>query len=509
MAVNGMAQHMGMPAQPSAVTPSHSDILLSDDMLKSLVYSYGNEAHWVHFTVACSDRCLWPQTSATVSSYRQPSLDMLHDLSVVIGYAQEATGKDPYIKYILSQFPGKGTLDDYVQLFVEAVEHFTGTSGSGSQNMRGLALRWQKTEASNIKQYIKRLVANSAQSSFQDTPPLSDMREVEVVDTHIQLVHYLDTGRGFSEPLALGGPLPDFLTQNGLLPGPHKTGYLGEGVKTANAWKDEDKSGYLSSQFSLYHSLDSLESLKLAVVILNAFDLANLGAVPILWTNNLSQHLLLSYHAKKHYLEFFKILSALSGSPEKFLRDVRISSDLMEEIRLSYANLFNSTKPSPLHRYLGLTIGLRFWCRCLSCSSRKVTDRQLRILKIGSATLGDIKHPDSTRPGYDPALKIRIYAKSNRWDQTEFENLWPHTIASNAHLSGSKPWSFCVIFRHRRDSVHFWTFLSYYESNWGLSFCFDLHTSRPRYRSSPSIFRMICQYHLKAKGAMKATLHTD
>jgi hypothetical protein len=277
----------------------------------------------------------------------------------------------------------------------------------------------------------------------------------------ILLAYCMNQGKDFSEALALGEPLPNLLRRSGLLPSSKERAYVKEGTASLYV-RDDDKDPYQSSQFALHPSLGSVESLEIATTTLNAFKLVSLGAVRIMWTYNLSRHMLLSKHAKKHYLELFALPSALSGGPDKTLKDIGISGDLIEEIQLSYANLFNPKKTFFLHRYFGRIIGTRFWCWCLCCSSLRLRDRQLRKLKTVSnehKSGGRGKLPDSTRIRYDPGLGRLMRSKADRWDQTEFENLWPRIIALDAHLSGSKPWSFWVIFRDRRDSVQFWTFL--------------------------------------------------
>jgi hypothetical protein len=70
------------------------------------------------------------RSSTTLSSYRQLSPDALQNLTIALGYGLDCNSEveTPYVKYILAQYPGKATLDDYVRLFVKVVEHFTGTS---------------------------------------------------------------------------------------------------------------------------------------------------------------------------------------------------------------------------------------------------------------------------------------------------------------------------------------------------------------------------------------------
>ncbi len=192
---------------------------------------------------------------------------------------------------------------------------------------------------------------------------------------------------------------------------------------------------------------------------LNAFQLVNLGAVRILWTNKISRHLLLSNHAQKVYLELFAMPSVCDGAPASVLKCAGIPIDLMDEIRQSYANLFNPQSRSKMHVYFGSLVGLRFWCRCLSCSSRRISDAQLKQLESESFKSEDIMLTDSISPGYDAYLGTLMRSEAQNWNHTVFKQFWPRVLALDAHLSNSKPWNFWVIFRDRRDSVQFWTFL--------------------------------------------------
>ncbi len=269
----------------------------------------------------------------------------------------------------------------------------------------------------------------------------------------ILLAYCSNNKKDFSDSSGLAETLPNLITKSGLLPSSLET----VGVRESKS--DEIKT---TPQFALHPSLGTVESLEIATTVLNAFKLSNLGAVRILWTNNISRHMLLSVHAQKYYLELFALPSALEGGSGDILRGAGISSDLMEEIQSSYANLFNPRRPSPLHRYFGLFCGLRYWCWCLSCSSARLMNQQIKMLKMESPSASgprEARLADSARPKYDPALKKLMRKDPSWWDQTEFENLWPRIVALDAHLSGSKPWSFWVIFRDRRDSVQFWTFL--------------------------------------------------
>jgi len=266
----------------------------------------------------------------------------------------------------------------------------------------------------------------------------------------------------YSTSDALGETLPGLLGGSGLLPSPAENSPVNEERLQPGEARELELMSGSDSPFALHSTLDSVESLYIETTALNAFKLANLGGVRILWTNNISRHLLLSKHAQKHYLELFAIPCALQGGAERVFRDIGISGDLMDEILASYSNLFNPRKCSFLHRYAGSLVGLRFWCWCLYCSSRRMRDREIK--KLGarpsrSNMEAEVRLRDSTYPRYDPALKSLMEADPSWWDQTEFENLWPRLVALDAHLATAKPWNFWVIFRDRRDTVQFWTFL--------------------------------------------------
>ncbi|KAH6961933.1 hypothetical protein BKA56DRAFT_598114 [Ilyonectria sp. MPI-CAGE-AT-0026] len=420
------------------------------------------------------------RSSTTVSGYRQLSPNLLHRLATVLGYLLESgeACETPYIRYILGQWPGEGTLDEYVRLVVNIIEYFI--HGEDSQSTKGLNLR-RKT--STIKQCIDGLVDDLTQPYFRHLLPDDGTRRRVVVDTvllilgswtlmqsyfipqrgeprRILLAYCWNNDKEYLETSGLEETLTGLLTKSGLLPNPSENvnpEHISKGSLIMKVTGDE--SALSSSRSALHPSLGSVESLEIAATTLNAFKLGNLGAVRILWTNNLSRHMLLSNHAKKFYLELFAIPSALQDGPDSALKYTGISSDLMDEICQSYANLFNPKVSRRSHTYLGRLFGAKFWCWCLPCSSRRLMNNQLRKLKSNSPVPGDIKLTDSTRPKFDPALKDLMSKNARGWDQTEFEYLWPRIVILDAHLSGSKPWSFWVIFRDRRDSVQFWTFL--------------------------------------------------
>ncbi|KAH7377263.1 hypothetical protein BKA66DRAFT_443302 [Pyrenochaeta sp. MPI-SDFR-AT-0127] len=418
------------------------------------------------------------RSSTTISTYRQLSTKSRYDLAIALGYAVKLgeACETPHIKDILSHWPGKGTLDEYVQLFIKIVEYFTRGKDCQSLTRRHI-------KPITVKHCIDELVNDATQDYFRDVPPGTETRRDVITDTvllvlgswvlmrsyftlqrgeprRILLAYCWNNNKEYSESLSLEETLPDLLHKSGLLPNPNEMTALMQGKKSEVVDRDKENDSSMSiPNIALHPSLGSVESLEISAKTLNAFKLAHLGAVRILWTNNLSRHLLLSNHAKKFYLELFAIPSALQAGPDTVLTHAGITGDLMDEVRQSYANLFNPKRTGYWHTYLGTPLGINLWCWCLSCSSKRLRNRELKKLKSTSSVPATLKLIDATRPRYDPDLKHLMSRRAEGWDQREFENFWPRIVALDAHLSGSRPWSFWVIFRDRRDSVQFWTFL--------------------------------------------------
>lgn len=330
-----------------------------------------------------------------------------------------------------------------------------------------------------IKECIDKLVQDPTQTYFRDLPENDVTRQHVVTDTVLLIIgswtlmqSYFRPQRGedhrillayrlktaskhFHHKSSLEETVPGLLHGSGLLP------EAGEGVHMTQSMNftpnTRDHLG-ASSAFPLHPSLGSVESLESAAVTLNAFKLVQLGAVRIVWTSNLSRHMLLSSHAKRYYLELFAMPGALQGGPDTVLKKAGIGSDVMDEICQSYANLFNPKTPNVWHKYIGRSFGIRMWCWCLCCSSERLRSQQLKKLK-SNPWLVDSKFRYRSEIQFDPALERLMAIKATTWDQTEFRNFWPRIIALDAHLSEARPWSFWVIFRDRRDSVQFWTFL--------------------------------------------------
>ncbi|KAH8898956.1 hypothetical protein GQ53DRAFT_361285 [Thozetella sp. PMI_491] len=254
----------------------------------------------------------------------------------------------------------------------------------------------------------------------------------------------------------------DLIEGSGLVPSP-----LESPIHEASMVDQEVELGTLSLSnqlFPLHSSAGLVESLSIESKDLNLFKLTRLARVRVLWTDNVSRHLLLSRKGQHWYLELFALPCAIQGGVYGAIHTPGISAALIDEIEASYANLFNPHSPSRLHCLAVRLIGLSFWCWCLSCSSKRLRSRELQKLRDYNSP-GQRRHGTAvTRSGdieipYDPLLLELTEREATWWDQTEFENFWPRILALDKCLQDAKPWSFWVLLRDNRDTVQYWTFL--------------------------------------------------
>ncbi|KAG7294035.1 hypothetical protein NEMBOFW57_004097 [Staphylotrichum longicolle] len=180
-----------------------------------------------------------------------------------------------------------------------------------------------------------------------------------------------------------------------------------------------------------------LESLSVSPRRLNAVKLSTLGRVQFIWTANIARHLLLSRNGERHCLELFALPCALQsggGNVNPLVKAGLLSTELVDEIEGSYATL-QILAP-------------------LKTSDDRLLHKNNRARHHGSAA-------STCRVKFDPRLEVLMQRDASQWqwDRTEFTQLWPRILALDAHLERTRPWSFWVIFRDRRDTVQYWTFL--------------------------------------------------
>lgn len=160
-------------------------------------------------------------------------------------------------------------------------------------------------------------------------------------------------------------------------------------------------------------------------------------------------------------LELFSLPCAFEAitAPE-----VDIPVELTQEIEESYAVLFNAWSSAPLHARLGAYVGLRKVCWCWACSAYRFRKRCIKTCK---------KRATASKPGrakkgagdpledeFDWTLETLMAKQSmNDWTPEDFPILWPRIARLEHHLQTSRPWSIWVLFRDRRDTMQFWTFL--------------------------------------------------
>jgi hypothetical protein len=214
------------------------------------------------------------------------------------------------------------------------------------------------------------------------------------------------------------------------------------------------------SPYALLEDLNVHESQSIKATRLNAFTLNALSAVTILWTPNVSRHMLLTKASGRHTIELFSLPCAFNAITAS---EVGIPIELTQEIEESYAMLFNAWSVAPLHMRLGSFIGFHHVCRCWSCSAYRFRQRCITACKKSTSTDGHRAKnfaPNSHQSDFDPTLeKLMLNRSMDSWTPDDFPTLWPRITRLEHHLQTARPWSLSVLFRDRRDTMQFWTFL--------------------------------------------------
>lgn len=270
---------------------------------------------------------------------------------------------------------------------------------------------------------------------------------------HIVQAYCRTKGQEYDEAGTFSRGLYTLISESGLLPDLYRE----DNIQHGSPDQSTTPVSHTPDEFEL-HILDDIESQSISPRDLNVYKLLTLGCVRIRWTENVSRHLLLSTHGGIKYVEIFALPCAISGGAEAVLEKVGVPADLMQDIKNSYAGLFNPEKPSRLHQILRYALALEYWCWCLSCSSHRLRTRELRSLQLGTDSAAHL-HKLANIPHFDTSLALLAEQKPIIWDPTEFPTLWPRLLALNTHLHQSRPWSFWVLFRDSRDTLQYWTFL--------------------------------------------------
>ncbi|KAK7911952.1 hypothetical protein PG985_014433 [Apiospora marii] len=167
--------------------------------------------------------------------------------------------------------------------------------------------------------------------------------------------------------------------------------------------------------------------------------LSSLAGVSIIWTDNLSRHLLLSKTGQKHCLDLLALPCALQGRTPEDIHKTGLLPSLVYEVQSTYANLFNPAHMSSIHSALVKYTGFRY-----------LLVRGLRIVALPG-------------PRDQGAVSGALQEARSAWvecpDPVEFCDLWPRILELDHHLQAARPWNFWILFRDNRDTVQYWTFL--------------------------------------------------
>ncbi|KAF2642216.1 hypothetical protein P280DRAFT_468650 [Massarina eburnea CBS 473.64] len=334
----------------------------------------------------------------------------------------------PYMKYIEKQAPGDERKGPWIKLFIEVVQNFK----DGNSTL--------------ISAYIDSLQTTNQHFYFDAVVHLTtedhDLRYAQISDTLYRMFGLWTLLENYFEPHSAAFAYIKQVGEKG------NCETLGSLVKASNLLPSPREAEPFQSLVSARQVHASLESQSIDQTRLNAFRLRAYANTKIHWTTNISRHMILSQRAGCHYLELFALPCALENRSKEGLGTIGLSSTLVYEIRDSYTYLFNSPKPSFLHQVVFRSMGARWWCLCLSCSSRRLLAREIRD---GMSEILDKKSL--------PASKDFEHQSDLPWSQSKYRNLWPRIIKLDAHLQKARPWGFWILFRDRRDTVQFWTFL--------------------------------------------------
>ncbi|KAF2190138.1 hypothetical protein K469DRAFT_560576 [Zopfia rhizophila CBS 207.26] len=347
----------------------------------------------------------------------------LSDLRIALAHAvgyPDYPGNDtaaPYLNYISNRHIGRGTLDEYLTLFLRVVEYFKDDTKQGS-----------------IQELLDEFAASDNEALFSDTKVGGRTRKEDVEDTVMYIL----------------GVWCVMLSSFVQLPNGWR--------KVTVAYERRDGRGLRGAAYeeNLSGLLKGNDATRL-----NAFTLSVLAAVEISWTQNISRHMLLSQHGGRHVLEVFALPCVFNAT---FLPSdaVGISSDLAQEIQESYCILFNAWPETSLHAKLGLFLGLWRWCWCWSCSAyRYRTNTIHKLKKTFTPNSRNSKRALESAPKseFDPLLvELMNNEHPSDWTYELFPCLWPRITMLEEHLQRAKPWSIWILFRDRRDTLQFWTF---------------------------------------------------
>ncbi|KAF2851412.1 hypothetical protein T440DRAFT_467688 [Plenodomus tracheiphilus IPT5] len=415
------------------------------------------------------------------------------ELANALGFARypaDATA-EPYLNYITNCHVDRGSIEEYTRLFIRVIQYFQleaveKNGQSAPRTIDGLLVKL--TVSGHGKGHGDLLdsalyiigVWTMMRSSFVHVPIAGGLRKVTVA----YALRAQDPASGGCEPYA--DSLPGLMVGSGLLPvaevpsGANATGssegnvqaairllaYLSPrrppiGTPTPSSSGILDPAKDIDAQeggmLALLDNLDSLESLSISATRLNAYTLGVFGSVEIVWTHNVSRHLMLSKRDGRHSLEVFALpcaLTATSLSPET----VGISTALCQEIKESYSSLFSPWPNTLRHARFSRMLGIEKLCWCWSCSAQRHQRQTVTAYRKFSHQSIKLRPNVSQSSEFDPYLIRLMKNEPSDWTPDDFPCLWSRITMLEQHLQAAKPLSIWVLFWDRRDTLQFWTF---------------------------------------------------
>ncbi|KAI8931934.1 hypothetical protein NX059_010835 [Plenodomus lindquistii] len=401
------------------------------------------------------------------------------------------TVAEPYLNYITNCHVDRGSPEEYTRLFIRVVQYFQAkpVEKDGSlvpRTIDGLlvdlaasGLGKGHADLQDMALYIIG-VWTMMLSSFVHVPVAGGLRKVTIA----YALHAQNDSSKACQPYA--DSLPGLIVGSGLLPvagaqsntPPAKStegtvqaairllAYLtpsrpsiGSPTPSSSGLFDQgrDPDAHGGGLLALLDNLDSLESLSISATRLNAYTLGVFGSVEIVWTNNVSRHLMLSKRDGRHSLEVFALpcaLTAASLSPET----VGIDSALCQEIKESYSSLFSPWPKTLRHAKLSRVMGIERLCWCWSCSAQRHQRHVITAYKkFSNRNVGSRSH-SAQGSEFDPSLVGLMKSEPSDWTPDDFPCLWSRITLLEQHLQAAKPLSIWVLFWDRRDTLQFWTF---------------------------------------------------
>jgi hypothetical protein len=424
----------------------------------------------------------------------------LIELAQALGYADYPHIRDaePHLNYIQQACTKNNVREEYLSFIIHIIEHFTGNNPSTNSG----------PHSNIIQDLLRDLEKNGYLRIFTDTASDPTKRKVEVED-HVMgilgrwtmlldqfqppsgmrplVTAYQKQAPNTTPASTYGQTLSSLIQKSGILTSygyfalSHPANMQSQVIKTAislvkllsdlnsdtnNAAASSSTlqgNSTMSSSFASYVPLIDmdLERSSISSKSLNAYVLSTNAAVDISWTWDLSRHMILTPANGRHMLEVFA-MPCIFNATHCTAQTIGLPPNLAAEIKYSYAMLLNAWPRPPRHAQRLQFFGIRKICQCWSCAAFRYRNSMLKEYK---QWCNDNQRASKTTRGESLSLidaSIATLVKSQPlrdWDPAMFPQLWSRIERLHQHQLTAKPWSIWMLFRDRRDTLQYWTFL--------------------------------------------------